>query len=291
MTTLRHILSVDQFSQADLDELCFAADHYASSQYHMAARGRILVNLFYEPSTRTSSSFYSAMVRLGGSVIPINNVQYSSVAKGETLEDTIRTMQCYADAIVLRHPEHGAAHRAASVASVPIINAGDGDGEHPTQALLDFYTIRKELGAVDRTDVHVVMMGDLLRGRTVKSLAKLLRKYHVRITWVSPDGLRIPAAFLRPSEVQTDDIDSVIGEADVVYLTRAQHERGSTGIYGISLETMKQAKHNMILMHPLPRLTELPEELDADPRSAYFRQMRYGLYMRMAILADVLRDQ
>lgn len=290
----KNILSVDQFSTTDLDFYCSYADEFAEQRYDALfneARGKILVNLFYEPSTRTSSSFHSAMIRLGGHVIPINNVQYSSVAKGETLEDTIRTMQCYADAIVLRHPQIGAAHRAAAVAAIPIINAGDGAGEHPTQALLDFYTIRNELGKID--GCHVVMMGDLLRGRTVKSLAKLLRKYRVRITWVSPDDLRIPNDYVAEGEIQTDDLDSVIREADVLYVTRVQHERdGAAGdfTYGVTPQHMMQANKHLVLMHPLPRLTELPVELDSDPRSTYFRQMRYGLFMRMAILAECMTD-
>jgi aspartate carbamoyltransferase len=187
----------------------------------------------------------------------------------------------------------GAAHEAASVATVPIINAGDGTGEHPTQALLDLYTIKKELGSLD--GVHVLMMGDLLRGRTVKSLAKLLRQWKVRITWVSPEGLRIPSEFVEGSEIETNDLRAVIHDADVLYVTRVQHERGSSSTdlndrYGVTPDDMLLAKKNMVLMHPLPRLTELPVELDSDPRAAYFRQMRYGLFMRMAILADALNS-
>ena len=292
---MKHILSVDQFSKKDLDFYCHRADEFAKPRHgytgHEDAHGKVLANLFYEPSTRTSSSFYSAMIRLGGHVIPINNVQYSSVAKGESLKDTIRTMASYADVIVLRHPLVGAAHEAASVATVPIINAGDGTGEHPTQALLDLYTIRKELGVID--DIHVLMMGDLLRGRTVKSLAKLLRRWRVRITWVSPENLRIPPEFIECGEIETNDLSAVIHDADVLYVTRVQHERGSDELdncHGVTLDDMLLAKQKMVLMHPLPRLTELPTELDADPRAAYFRQMRYGLSMRMAVLADVLKN-
>ena len=232
------------------------------------------------------------MARLGGSVIPINNVQFSSVAKGETLEDTIRTIACYSDAIVLRHPERGAADRAAAVSSVPVINAGDGDNEHPTQALLDLYTIVTELPhLVGDKPFHVVMMGDLLRGRTVKSLSLLLRKFaNVRITWVSPRELRVPPEYLEAGERETDDLAGVIGDADVVYLTRAQRERGTAGehVYGITADHMRLARERMLLMHPLPRMAELPTSLDGDPRSAYFRQIRHGLFMRMAILSRVL---
>jgi aspartate carbamoyltransferase len=295
---MKHILSVDQFSKDELDYYCQRADHFATPRTGYIngfedAHGKVLANLFYEPSTRTSSSFHSAMIRLSGQVIQINNVQYSSVAKGETLKDTIKTMASYADVIVLRHPHVGAAHEAASVATVPIINAGDGTGEHPTQALLDLYTIKKELGSLD--GVHVLMMGDLLRGRTVKSLAKLLRQWKVRITWVSPEGLRIPSEFVEGSEIETNDLRAVIHDADVLYVTRVQHERGSSSTdlndrYGVTPDDMLLAKKNMVLMHPLPRLTELPVELDSDPRAAYFRQMRYGLFMRMAILADALNS-
>lgn len=285
-----HILSVEQFSRDDLDEYVSRAD-YHSRHRSTDGQGKILVNLFYEPSTRTSSSFYAAMVRLRGAVIPINNVAYSSVAKGESLEDTIRTMQSYGDLIVLRHPEVGAAKRAAAVAAVPIINAGDGIGEHPTQALLDLYTIRKEIGRIN--DLHVVMMGDLLHGRTVKSLALLLRHFSgVRISWVSPPSLCIPEQFRKSDEIETDDLATVIAEADVLYVTRVQTERHMTGgtyDYRVTEAHMAMAKEQMALMHPLPRIGEIPTTLDDDPRSAYFRQMTYGLFMRMGILSKLLR--
>jgi aspartate carbamoyltransferase len=299
-TRLTHVLSVDQFSLEQLHELCDKAEYFESrpvAELCYLKRGKVLANLFYEPSTRTSSSFYSAMARLGGSIIPINSVNYSSVAKGESLEDTIRTMACYADAIVLRHPEAGAAMRAAAVSTVPIINAGDGDNEHPTQALLDYYTIQKHIQHYRKHNrqcgeklLHVVMMGDLLRGRTVKSLAKLLRKEPVRISWVSPSDLRIQSDFIALGEIETDDVTSVIHSAHVLYLTRTQTERGSStkSVYGMTPEIMQLASPNLILMHPLPRLTELPTSLDADPRSVYFQQMRNGLFMRMAVLDAVL---
>jgi aspartate carbamoyltransferase len=287
---MMHILSVDQFAKDDIEEFCARADFHATHDSTPAA-GKILANLFYEPSTRTSSSFYSAMVRLGGHVIPINNVAYSSVAKGETLEDTIRTMQCYADVIVLRHTEVGAAQRAAAVADVPIINAGDGIGEHPTQALLDFYTIRRELGVVN--GLHVVMMGDLFHGRTVKSLAKLLRNYDVRISWVSPDQLRMSGGFVHDGETETGDLLEVLRDADVLYVTRVQKERMEATstysfAYSVTEATMRIAKPAMVLMHPLPRVSEISTAVDDDPRAAYFRQMRYGLLMRMGLLTKVL---
>lgn len=290
---MKHLISIDQFSKAQLETFCNVAHSFMLEPQSTVARGRILANLFYEPSTRTSSSFHAAMVRLGGSVISINSVEYSSVAKGETLEDTIRTLECYADIIALRHGDVGAAECAATVASVPIINAGDGIGEHPTQALLDLFTIQRERGTVDR--LHVAMMGDLLHGRTVKSLAKLLRNYNVRISWVSPERLRIPIEYTRSGEIETDDLHDVIDAIDVLYVTRVQKERiGFEWLhdgelhYGVTREHMQRAQDNLVLMHPLPRVGEIPTELDSDRRSAYFRQMKYGLYMRMAVLHTLL---
>ena len=288
---MQHILSIDQFDKHYLRQMCNIAHAYMLEPTSTVARGRILANLFYEPSTRTSSSFHAAMIRLGGSVIPINSVEYSSVAKGETLEDTIRTLECYADVIVLRHSEVGAAERAAAVASVPIINGGDGVGEHPTQALLDLFTIQRERGEIN--GLHVAMMGDLRHGRTVKSLAKLLRNYDVRISWVSPEALRIPEKFVRPDDVETDNLPSIMDTVDVLYVTRVQKERmahtfDDVAFYSVTEELMAMAKPNLVLMHPLPRVGEIPTSLDADPRAAYFRQMRYGLFMRMAVLHTVL---
>jgi aspartate carbamoyltransferase len=238
------------------------------------------------------------MIRLGGHVIPINNVEYSSVVKGETLEDTIRTMQCYSNVIVLRHSEVGAAKRAANVAEVPIINAGDGIGEHPTQALLDFFTILMEKNIINNFDIkcdlsklNVTMMGDLKHGRTVKSLVKLLRLFNVKINWVAPWQLSIPEELTEVGDTTTENLNDVIENTDVLYVTRIQKERIKEKIdidYSVTLDHMKKAKSDMILMHPLPRVNELPKELDNDPRSVYFKQMKYGLFVRMAILTKVL---
>jgi aspartate carbamoyltransferase len=262
--------------------------------------GHVLANLFYEPSTRTSSSFNAAMVRLGGRVLSINEVVYSSVSKGESLPDTVRTLECYADVIVLRHPEVGAAATAARYAHVPIINAGDGVGEHPTQALLDLFTIQEELGRVD--GLKVAMVGDLKYGRTVHSLTRLLTQYHVELVFVSPDMLKLPPEIV--AEVhgaglayrETDDIHNIIGDADVLYVTRVQKERFSDLAlydavkehYVVDPTLMARAKEDMIVMHPLPRVGEIAYAVDDDPRAAYFRQMRNGMYIRMALLAAVL---
>lgn len=300
----RDIVSVLQFSDDDLTYIFDVAHEMREMVARIGAfdllKGKLLANLFYEPSTRTSSSFTAAMERLGGSVIPINEVTYSSVSKGESLPDTVRSLEAYADVIVLRHPEQGASALAARYTTKPIINAGDGVGEHPTQALLDLFTIIEELG--DPQGLTVTMVGDLKYGRTVHSLARLLARYDVTLNYVSPDILRMPESITAElgemGVVQTvhDDLGRVIGDSDVVYVTRVQKERFEnpsdyetvSGAYVITPETMRSAKERMVLMHPLPRVNEISIEVDDDPRAAYFRQMEYGMYVRMALLALVL---
>jgi aspartate carbamoyltransferase len=299
----KDILSVKQFSRSDLEYIFDVAHEMHMMVVHVGTfdllKGKILANLFYEPSTRTSSSFTSAMERLGGSVIPINEVRYSSVAKGESLPDTVRTLECYADVIVLRHPETGSAALAAQFAKKPIINAGDGIGEHPTQALLDAFTIHEEMGHID--GLTVTMLGDLKYGRTVHSLARLLSLYNVRLNYISPEILRMPTEIIEElprtmSQKEFTKLEDALPQTDVLYVTRVQKERFASeeeyesvkGSYVISPEMMKIAKQNMIVMHPLPRVGEISMEFDADPRAAYFRQMEYGLYVRMALLAMVL---
>src|SRR5512145_3337929 len=302
----KDILSVKQFSRADL-EYVFGVAHEMRGMVERVGtfdllKGKILANLFYEPSTRTSSSFTAAMERLGGSVIPINEVKYSSVTKGESLSDTVRTLECYADVIVLRHPETGSAAIAAKAARKPVINAGDGVGEHPTQALLDTFTIFEELGAGQIDGMTVTMLGDLKYGRTVHSLARLLSMYDVKLNYVSPDILRMPPEVMDEvaaqgiQQAEFDSLEQVLPETDVLYVTRVQKERFSDeavyesvkGAYVIDSQVMKAAKKRAIVMHPLPRVGEISPDFDDDPRAAYFRQMEYGLYVRMALLAMVL---
>ncbi|MDX2012415.1 MAG: aspartate carbamoyltransferase [Myxococcaceae bacterium] len=298
------ILSVSQFSRDDLEYIFGVAEAMRTMVQHVGTidllKGKILANLFYEPSTRTQSSFMAAMQRLGGSVIPISEVRYSSVSKGESLPDTVRTLECYADVIVLRHPELGAAAQAAAAARKPIINAGDGPGEHPTQALLDLFTIVEELGHVD--GLTVTMLGDLKFGRTVHSLSRLLSLFDVTLNFVSPAQLTMPekvTAELSRRAVKYSEhtrLDAVLPQTDVLYVTRVQKERfedlalyeSLKHAFVITPETMKAAKPKMALMHPLPRVGEIATEVDADPRAAYFRQMEYGLFVRMALLAMVL---
>ncbi len=300
----KDILSISQFSRNDLETVFAVAREMSQIVEHGGGsellKGRVLTNLFYEPSTRTSSSFVAAIERLGGSVIQINNVTYSSVSKGESLGDTVRTMESYTDAIVLRHPEMGSAAEAAIAATKPIINAGDGAGEHPTQALLDAYTIYEEMGAID--GLTVTMLGDLKYGRTVHSLARLLALFNVKINYVSPAILRMPLEFVSEVEsagieqVVTSDLKAVLEDTDVLYVTRIQKERFDDQVeyemvkdsYVVDADTMRCAKERMIVMHPLPRIGEIATEVDQDPRAAYFRQMEYGLYVRMALLALVL---
>jgi len=298
------IISVRQFTRDNLNYIFGVADEMRAVVRRVGStdllKGHVLACVFYEPSTRTSSSFIAAMSRLGGSVIPINEVRYSSVTKGESLPDTIRTLESYADVIVLRHPEIGASEVAAKYARKPIINAGDGVGEHPTQALLDLYTIRTDLGKID--GLHVAMVGDLRYGRTVHSLARLLCLYGVRMTFVSPEILRLPLDVMNEVKDhnlpvrETYDVSDVMADVDVLYVTRVQRERFADqaqydevkDCYVITPELMEKAKEQMVVMHPLPRINEISYAIDDDPRAAYFRQMENGMYIRMALLAAVL---
>ena len=299
------IISVSQFDPGRLNYIFNRAHEMREMVERIGStdllRGYVLACLFYEPSTRTSASFIAAMERLGGRVIPITQgVQFSSVSKGETLADTVRVLEQYADVIVLRHPELGSAQLAADYARVPIINAGDGVGEHPTQALLDLFTIREELGTID--GLKVAMVGDLRYGRTVHSLTKLLTQYNVSLRFVSPEILRLPMTIMNQvidaglDVRETHDVADVIKNSDVLYVTRVQKERFNDlaqyeevrNYFEITPELMTRAKEKMIVMHPLPRVNEIHYALDSDPRSAYFRQVKNGMYIRMALLAAVL---
>ncbi|KAI4332037.1 hypothetical protein L6164_016978 [Bauhinia variegata] len=266
-------------------------------------KGYLMATLFYEPSTRTRLSFESAMKRLGGEVLTTENArEFSSAAKGETLEDTIRTVEGYSDIIVMRHFESGAARRAAATASIPIINAGDGPGQHPTQALLDVYTIEREIGKLDC--IKVGLVGDLANGRTVRSLAYLLSKYNdVKIYFVSPDVVKMKddiKDYLTSKGVEWEestDLMEVASKCDVVYQTRIQKERfgeridlyeEARGKYIVSQDVLKVMQKHAVVMHPLPRLDEITVDVDSDPRAAYFRQAKNGLYIRMALLKLLL---
>jgi len=301
---LKHVIESQQFSRSMLDELFALTEEIKSEPHRFSGRlnGSVMAALFYEPSTRTRLSFEAAMLRLGGSTMGTDNArEFSSTAKGETLEDTIRIVSGYADVIVLRHNEEGAAKRAAGVSSVPIINAGDGPGQHPTQALLDLYTIRQELSHVD--GIRIAMVGDLANGRTVRSLTYLLSKFKdIKIWFVAPpqvamrEDLKEHLTEQNIPWVETEDLDAVLPEVDVVYQTRIQKERFADpaaylalkGIYRIDNRSLGLMRKYSIVMHPLPRVDEIAPEVDSDPRAAYFRQAHNGLHIRMALLNILL---
>ncbi|KAH3688291.1 hypothetical protein WICPIJ_000720, partial [Wickerhamomyces pijperi] len=300
----RSILSVNQVTRQDMHALFTVAEEMRLAVERRGVldllEGRLLTTLFYEPSTRTSSSFDAAMQRLGGRVVSVT-ADNSSVVKGETLQDTIRSLSSYSDAIALRHPEVSSAAIAAKYSPVPILNAGNGSGEHPTQAFLDLFTIREELGTVN--GITVTFMGDLKYGRPVHSLVKLLKLYQVRVNLVSPKELRLPddlrtelinaGMLASESEELTKEI---IGKSDILYCTRVQKERFASAddyerlkdSYVVDNKILAHAKQHMAILHPLPRVNEIKEEVDFDQRAAYFRQMRYGLFVRMALLAMVI---
>ena len=303
---LHHVIEAQQFDLPMISHLF----NVAGEMEKLVARGgtdeyrsRLMATLFYEPSTRTRFSFEAAMHRLGGRVISTENAaEFSSVAKGETLEDTIRIMNGYADVIVLRHSEVGTARRAAAVSRVPIVNAGDGVGQHPTQALLDLYTIHKEIGSID--GLKIAMVGDLAQGRTVRSLAYLLSKFkNTQMYFVAPSLLKMKEDILEYLRergswfAEETTLDRVLPEVDVVYQTRVQKERfgdriadyeSCRGIYIINQDSLRLMKSNAIIKHPLPRLDEIAMEVDQDRRAAYFRQAQNGLFVRMALLTVLL---
>jgi aspartate carbamoyltransferase catalytic subunit len=301
---LRHVVESQQFSRDLLEEVFRRADEMRSEPHRAAGRlqGRVMAALFYEPSTRTRLSFESAMLRLGGRTMGTDNArEFSSAAKGETLEDTIRIVSGYSDVIVLRHNEEGAARRAAAVSDVPVINAGDGKGQHPTQALLDVYTIRDEIGRLD--GIQVAMVGDLANGRTARSLAYLLSKFRdVTVWFVAPPQVAMRddiKAHLDEHGVgwrEEPDLHAVLPLVDVVYQTRIQKERfddaaayeAVKGVYRMGAAEMALLGQRAILMHPLPRVDEIDPAIDSDPRAAYFRQARNGVQIRMALLDMVL---
>uniref|UniRef100_A0A671UB49 Multifunctional protein CAD n=1 Tax=Sparus aurata TaxID=8175 RepID=A0A671UB49_SPAAU len=299
----QHILSVRQFSKEQISHL-FNVAHTLRLMVQKERsldilKGRVMASMFYEVSTRTSSSFAAAMQRLGGSVVHFSE-STSSSQKGESLADSVQTMSCYADVLVLRHPMPGAVESASRHCRKPVINAGDGVGEHPTQALLDVFTIREELGTVN--GMTITMVGDLKHGRTVHSLAKLLTQYRITLRYVAPKNLHMPAeiiSYVASKGIKQEEFDSIeeaLPDTDVLYVTRIQKERFASeeeykacfGQFILTPHIMTVAKKKMVVMHPLPRVNEISAEVDTDPRAAYFRQAENGMYIRMALLATVL---
>ncbi|MBE8538848.1 aspartate carbamoyltransferase [Geoglobus acetivorans] len=296
MSKFRNLISIDDLSRKDIEHILSRADEFLDvargERKLRILEGRILANLFFEPSTRTRMSFESAMKRLGGDVINLGSLEASSFAKGESLADALRVVEQYADCIVLRHYREGSARFASEICSIPVINAGDGAGQHPTQTLLDLYTIKKEA----RLDnLKIALVGDLKYSRTVHSLIKALALFNARIYLVSPDSLKLPEEILEMDiDFVESDLKTAIEEVDVVYVTRIQKERFPdeeeyrkvAGSYRITAEMLESS--DAIIMHPLPRVDEIAYDVDGLKNAVYFRQAFYGVPVRMAILAEVL---
>lgn len=304
MSQYSNIYESQQFTLPFLERIFELATAIREDASKYQLPGKVLATLFYEPSTRTRLSFESAMLRLGGSVISTEMAkEFSSHSKGETLEDSIKVVANYADIIALRHHEIGAAKRAAGASSVPVINAGDGAGQHPTQALLDLYTIVSKFGQID--GLTIAMVGDLLYGRTTRSLCYLLgRFFKVKLIFVAPPICGMGGditTFLTEHDVpwtEESDLASVVAQADCIYMTRVQKERfldmdaygEAAARYSIDAELMKLAKPSAIVMHPLPRLAEISTDTDDDPRMVFFEQAGNGLWVRMALIYLLLAE-
>ncbi|HUY85162.1 MAG TPA: aspartate carbamoyltransferase [Candidatus Dormibacteraeota bacterium] len=298
---MKHVLSVQQFTDKKLlTEIFDTAAMFQNlnpDQYPKPLRHKTVATIFYEPSTRTRLSFETAIQNLGGQLITTENAgEFSSAIKGESLEDTTQVINAFADGMVLRHHEVGAAKRAAAVSGIPVINAGDGTGEHPTQALLDVYSIQKAKGKID--GLKVALVGDLLYGRTVHSLIPLLAMYDVEFYFIAPDDLQMPKEYLDQLDAQSvpykllDSWKDVIGSTDVLYMTRIQKERFKSEAeykalkdsFILTPKDVSQMKKDSIILHPLPRVNEIDPAVDGDPRARYFEQVKNGLFLRMSLL-------
>ncbi|MBI3396217.1 MAG: aspartate carbamoyltransferase [Spirochaetia bacterium] len=300
----QHILDTDQFTRADVETVVKSTERiqalWDAGQAFGLLDGKILASLFFESSTRTRMSFEAAMHRLGGRVITTIGFQFSSISKGETLYDTMKMVEEYADVAVIRHPVEGSSRIAAAAVRIPVINAGDGTGQHPTQALLDFYTIYKEKGGID--GLKIGFIGDLKFGRTIHSLIRLLRHFNVEFVLISPVDLRLPNAYRKDLDKQgtkyeeTEDIKAM-WDCDVAYVTRIQEERFTDRAeyerlkdsYTVNRAFVMASRKPTTIMHPLPRVNELSSDVDDLPNAAYFRQARYGVVVRMALLALSLK--
>ncbi|MCI9560035.1 MAG: aspartate carbamoyltransferase [Lachnospiraceae bacterium] len=301
---MRHMLNPLDFSVEEIDRLLTLASDIEHNlpKYAHVCDGKKLATLFYEPSTRTRLSFESAMLSLGGSVLGFSSVDSSSAAKGESVSDTIRTISCYADIAAMRHPKEGSALVASLASRIPVINAGDGGHQHPTQTLTDLMTIRSLTGRLDHMTIG--LCGDLKFGRTVHSLINAMVRYpHIRFVLISPDELRVPEYIredvLKANHIdfkEVNNLDEAMPELDILYMTRVQRERFFNeedyirlkDCYILDRKKMKLAKEDMYVLHPLPRVNEISTEVDADPRAAYFKQVQYGVYVRMALIMTLL---
>ena len=300
----RNLLEPGDFTAAEREALFDLADRFADApgEIRDAAKGRILATLFFEPSTRTRLSFEAAMLRLGGQVVGVSEAQSSSAAKGESIADAVRTVGCYADLTVIRHPKEGSCRVAAQASEVPVINAGDGGHHHPTQTLTDLMTIRREKGRLDR--LKVGLCGDLKFGRTVHSLIRAMSVYDgIEFYLISPEELRVPSYVIRDIEaaggcsyIETRSLGGAIDRLDILYMTRVQRERFFNeedyirlkDSYILDAVKMRPARKNLVVMHPLPRVNEIAVEVDKDPRAVYFAQAKNGMYVRMALILALL---
>ena len=304
---MRHLMSPLDFSVEELDKLLALADDIEKhpAKYAHACDGKILATCFYEPSTRTRLSFESAMLRLGGQVLGFSEAGSSSAAKGESVSDTIRVISCYADICAIRHPKEGAPFVGSTKSLIPVINAGDGGHQHPTQTLTDLLTIKQTKGRLD--NLTIGLCGDLKFGRTVHSLISALVRYNnVKFVLISPEELRIPTYIkedvLDANHVEYKEVEKLedaMGDLDILYMTRIQKERffneeeylRMKGFYILDEAKMSLAKDDMIVMHPLPRVNEISVAVDNDPRANYFEQAQYGVYVRMALILTLLEVQ
>ena len=303
---MKHLIGIDDFTVEEINNLITVSEDIISNKvkYLEKCKGKILATLFFEPSTRTRLSFESAMLSLGGSVIGFSSAENSSTKKGETLADTIRTVSKYSDNIAMRNPKEGSSLVASMNSDVPVINAGDGGHNHPTQTLLDLLTIKEEVGRLDNFTIG--LCGDLMFGRTVHSLITALSRYkNIKFVLISPDELKIPdyikIDILEKNNIEfieTDNLEENIGKLDILYMTRVQRERFINeadyerlkDVYILDKEKMKRAKDSLCVLHPLPRVNEISPEVDSDPRACYFKQVEYGKYMRMAIILKLLEE-
>ena len=301
---MRSVLDIGDLAVAEIDELIDTAGDMMENpgKYAAACRGKKLVTLFFEPSTRTRLSFEAAMYELGGQVLAVSDAGTSSAAKGESVADTARVVSCYADIIAMRHPKEGAPRVAAMNATVPVINAGDGGHNHPTQTLADLCTIRREKGRL--SDLTVGFCGDLKFGRTVHSLINALSRYTgIRVVLISPEELKLPGYVKKDvldkgnvPYTETRDLTGVMPELDILYMTRVQKERFFNeedylrlkDSYVLTPDKLETAKNDLCIMHPLPRVNEIAVAIDGDPRACYFKQVLYGKYMRMALILKLL---
>ena len=301
---MRHLMSPLDFSVDEVAKVLDLASDIEKNpaKYAHACDGKVLATLFYEQSTRTRLSFESAMIHLGGQVLGFSSAASSSASKGESVSDTIRMISCYADICAMRHPKEGAPMVASAVSGIPVINAGDGGHQHPTQTLTDLMTIRSLKGRLNH--ITIGLCGDLKFGRTVHSLVKALVRYEdVNFVFISPEELRIPS-YIREEVLdangqnykEVERLEEVIGELDLLYMTRVQQERFFNeedyirlkDFYILNKEKMALAKPDMLVLHPLPRVNEISVEVDSDPRAAYFKQVQYGVYVRMALILTLL---